>query len=877
MANLFFLHIRGADSPIPNHMLGLLYHMLAVAHAQSMDCAALDRLYRLHPTTFLPPDRRSLPCDNKTSESSRRLTRAIPNEYIVVMRDNRTHVTTQPVQSAEYRADATPLPIVQVLTTRDRQSTGNGFVASIRRMYTNVFVGFSAFLSPNAVELVLEDPDVLLVEYDSTVSTHTDQVNPIWNLDRIDQTSMILNDRYDTGDLSGEGVHLYILDTGIASRHQEFVGRLGQGKSFVRNDPSWEDCNGHGTHCASTAAGTRWGVAKGATVHAVRVLNCEGSGAWSSIIGGLDWVIGESKRWPLTSVVSMSLGGDFSSVLNRAVESAVQQGVFVTVAAGNENKDACTTSPASEPLAVTVGSTAKGDTRSSFSNFGRCVDIYAPGSFIKAADYQSYTGSSILSGTSMATPHIAGTAALLVEDQQARADPMGVWATMRLRSTKGIPFSSSVFVRTPVRRREVPAPVPLPPAPDDDGRKGTCTTLDGRRCVFPFVFLGKRYAECTSDEDRDGRRWCSVRVDREGRHVRGDWGYCNPNTCNHMRITPAPTPDPTMPPTCRTTDGRACMLPFRFRGRTYTDCTTDTDPDGRHWCSTRTDARGRHLMGNWGYCAMSCLRSARALPPLSETEEGCRLYHSVNQLRVRLGKRPLTLDTRLQHRAREHAVATLAVSGADARADGGMLSFNTHVRADATVHSTIREWSTTAARREHMLCDDCSATGVAVVATSGELPRKVFVQTYAPAVHSPPPPAAQFRDAPVCAPPLCQTVDGDACALPTTHGGGLYRVCVRRRGSDWCRTAASPSVWGKCDAYTCNASASANANTNTPTTQLGSESFVDQTLRGSRVVASMRHSIRTLLVLGGVTVGVVAAVLLLAIRPHAIRTHRRDE
>ena len=836
MNSLFFIHTAESVFAYYTPMICILHQALVAYSRRTTDCETLHRLHRMHPITF--PPLRHAPCDNATAPLSRRLTRAIPNEYIVVMRDNHTHVTTQSVGSTSYRTGTT-LSIVQTLKSRDHRSADEGFVASIRRMYTNVFVGFSAFLSPNAVELVLEDPDVLLVEYDSIVSTRIDQINPIWNLDRIDQSSMILNGRYDTGDLSGKGVHLYILDTGIASRHQEFVGRLGQGKSFVRNDPSWEDCNGHGTHCASTAAGTRWGVAKGATVHGVRVLNCEGSGAWSSIIGGLDWVIGDSKRWPLTSVASMSLGGDFSSVLNRAVESAVQQGLFVTVAAGNENKDACATSPASEPMAVTVGSTAKGDIRSSFSNFGRCVDIYAPGSFIKAADYQSSTGSAILSGTSMATPHIAGTAALMIEDQQTRADPEAVWSSMKLLASTGIPFPSSVFLRTPMRRGGAPAPN------EDDDEMGACTTLEDRRCVFPFVFLGKRYTGCTADEDRDGRKWCSVRVDGEERHIRGNWGYCNPETCDRPKVTPSPTPSSTIP-TCGTSDGRTCVFPFRFRGETYTDCTTQADPDGRYWCSTSTDARGKHVMGKWGYCDMSCLRSADA--PLSVGNEQCDLYHSINQLRVQSGHQSLALDDHLQKRALEHATAILFVDGAYSKIDAS----NTYERMGATVGDVVHAWNATAMSRQRMLCDDCTVTGVAVVTKgTGWLMRRVFVQVYDSVTNAHAHSATSFRDVPLCKLPTCRAVSGERCVFPTNR-----QSCVRRQGSWWCHTDTSPITWRECDSYTCS--------TGTMRVRLGGEPLLDRTLGFGRVVEGMRRNIRTLIVLGGVTVGVLFVLLLLA-------------
>lgn len=793
------------------------------------------------------------------------------------MRDNRTHVSTQTAQS-----NVASLPIVKNLNIKD-SGPDDAFVASIRRMYTNVFVGFSAFLSPSAVELVLEDPDVLLVEYDSVVSTRIDQTDPIWNLDRIDQSSTVLNGRYYTGSLSGKGVHLYILDTGIASDHQEFEGRIGNGKSFVQNDPSWEDCNGHGTHCASTAVGVRWGVAKEAIVHGVRVLNCGGSGAWSSIIGGLDWVIGESNKWPWTSIASLSLGGDVSSVLNRAVRSAVNQGIFVTVAAGNENKDACTTSPASEPLAVTVGSTSKGDIRSSFSNFGKCVDIYAPGSFIKAADYRYPSGSSILSGTSMATPHIAGAAALFIQYQKESANPQSVRSAMISSATKYVPFSSSVFIRTPNDQDG------LGDNDDDDDDETTetpsqrCTTLEGKPCVFPFMFLNKRYSQCTSDEDRAGKFWCSTRVDRDGWHVRGEWGYCNPDTCGTRSPTPAPTPS------CTVTDGRACMFPFRFRGILYDTCTNENDPDGRYWCSTKTSANNDHLTGNWGYCTRGCARWNTRLSANELENAECTLYHEANRYRVSKGYLALPMDSHLQRVASDRASSLLHDSAT--MHDTVDMSISQIIRvgiASNDIKLIMSEWVADAQNREHITRSDCRASGVAVAQKTGNPPLIAYVWLCDSGNYIRGPMLTRSSGAQwtSCTIPDCHTMkDRKKCLFPFEHNGKLHNSCVPIMGKRWCKTYAgggnqSKLVLSECDLYTCNLSSHIPLNRTqlfVPTDSVVGKTdmlarFADKMVIDDQIVSDMRHHIRGLVIVAATTLMFVVVSIVLICEARLTRT-----
>ncbi|CAA0110221.1 Extracellular serine proteinase [Zhongshania aliphaticivorans] len=297
--------------------------------------------------------------------------------------------------------------------------------------FDNVVRGFVAQLSPEAAELLAQNPLVKLVEQDQTVTIAATQNNATWGLDRVDQASLPLDGSYQYNS-DGSGVHVYIVDSGIRTSHQEFAGRVGAGRNFVSSgflfsstDPAdVEDCNGHGTHVAGTAAGATWGVAKGATVHPVRVLGCGGTGSTSGVIAGIDWL---AANYLSPAVANMSLGGFSSTALDEAVQSAIAAGVTFVVAAGNDNTDACTGSPNRIAEAITVGSTVSDDSRSSFSNKGSCVDIFAPGSAISSAWYQSDTDTNVISGTSMASPHVAGAAALILA-QQPSASPAAVFA-----------------------------------------------------------------------------------------------------------------------------------------------------------------------------------------------------------------------------------------------------------------------------------------------------------------------------------------------------------------------------------------------------------------------------------------------------------------
>ncbi len=334
---------------------------------------------------------------------------AVPDEYIVVLREQGVVGTKASFIAQEMAA-----------------SRGG----QLLHTYEHALKGFAVRMPEARVRELLTDSRVAYIEENGVVSTSTSQTGATWGIDRIDQTSLPLNSTYNY-DPDGTGVHAYIIDTGMRLTHSQFSGRVGNGYDAITSGGNASDCHGHGTHVAGTVGGTTWGVAKKVTLHPVRVLDCAGSGTDAQVIAGLDWVTANHVK---PAVANMSLGGDATQALDDAVERMIAAGVVTAVAAGNDNLSACNYSPARAPNALTVGSTTSSDARSSFSNYGTCLDIFAPGSSITSASSSSDTGSTSMSGTSMASPHVAGAAALYLQ-QNPTATPAQVMSALTTNAT----------------------------------------------------------------------------------------------------------------------------------------------------------------------------------------------------------------------------------------------------------------------------------------------------------------------------------------------------------------------------------------------------------------------------------------------------------
>jgi subtilisin family serine protease len=314
----------------------------------------------------------------------------IPNQYIVVLDDSVV---------GEKGAYSISRYVADDLAMRHR--------GKVTRVYQNALNGFAAEMSEADAEAMSKDFRVAYVEEDGVMTADVTQSNPPWGLDRIDQRNRPLSATY-TYNWTGSGVRVYVIDTGIRTTHSQFGGRASN--VFDAFGGSGADCHGHGTHVSGTVGGSTYGVAKSSLLRGVRVLDCTGNGSTSGVIAGVDWV---RLNHIAPAVANMSLGGGVSSALDTAVNNLHNANVTIAVAAGNNNgANACNFSPARAANAITTGSTTTTDARSSFSNIGTCLDIFAPGSGILSAWYTSNTATATLSGTSMASPHVAGVAAL---------------------------------------------------------------------------------------------------------------------------------------------------------------------------------------------------------------------------------------------------------------------------------------------------------------------------------------------------------------------------------------------------------------------------------------------------------------------------------
>ncbi|WP_432978557.1 S8 family serine peptidase [Dactylosporangium sp. CA-233914] len=329
----------------------------------------------------------------------------IKDRYIVVMKDGST-------------------------TTSDALAGKVG--GRIEDRFDSAVRGFSGRMNAAAARRLAADPAVQYVEQDRMVSIEATQTSATWGLDRIDQAALPLDNSYTYGPASN--VTAYIIDTGVRLTHSEFAGRARSGYDFVDNDSDASDCQGHGTHVAGTVGGKTYGVAKDVKLVAVRVLDCSGNGSYSQIIAGVDWV---TKNAVKPAVANMSLGGAAGTTLDNAVKKSIASGVTYAVAGGNDSANACSKSPARLPEAITVGATDANDTRASFSNFGNCLDLFAPGVNITSSSNASNTGTQRMSGTSMATPEVTGAAALYLAGHPA-ATPQQVRDALVAGATNGV-------------------------------------------------------------------------------------------------------------------------------------------------------------------------------------------------------------------------------------------------------------------------------------------------------------------------------------------------------------------------------------------------------------------------------------------------------
>jgi len=361
--------------------------------------------------------------------------RAIPNQYIVVYKDEYIQKKARSMAgvrslgrlnasvASDFRAQAVS-EMTKSMTSKHNMR--------VTKTFGHALGGFAAKMNDRTLATFIRDESVDFIEQDQIMTATAIQNNATWGLDRIDEADLPLDGFYEFN-FDGSGVDAYVIDTGIRATHNQFGGRVTDGFTAINDGRGSTDCNGHGTHVAGTLGSQTYGVAKNVNLIAVRVLDCGGSGSNAGVIDGVNYVARVASG---PSVANMSLGGGSSAALDRAVENAISNGITFVVAAGNSNADACSGSPNRVGPALTVGATTSSDSRSSFSNFGSCVDVFAPGSDITSTWSTSNSATNTISGTSMASPHVAGVVALFM-DQSPSATPAQVEVALESAAVTG--------------------------------------------------------------------------------------------------------------------------------------------------------------------------------------------------------------------------------------------------------------------------------------------------------------------------------------------------------------------------------------------------------------------------------------------------------
>ena len=404
----------------------------------------------------------SIPTSGQKSKLNRS-NQPIPNQYIVVLNDD---FVGRSAEGAQVEAEA--------------QFLSSVYGGAVRSVYSNALKGYSATMSPLEAEALSRNERVLFVEEDSVISVSATQVNAPWNLDRVDQRNLPFDTSYQYTQ-TGTGAHVYIVDTGIRISHQEFGGRANVVFDALSDGQNGLDCNGHGTHVAGTVGGATYGAAKNVFLHSVRVLPCGGSGQISDLIRGVDWITANRVN-PAVANISITAPGT-SPAMESAISSSISSGVVYTIAAGNNQWNACDYTPARTPNAITVAATAEADDRALYSNYGPCVDLFAPGNAVTSAGIASDSATRVLSGTSMSAPLVAAIAAIY-RAANPSASPANVAAAINSATTTGVVTnidgtSPNKLLYSWLSGGPTPTPTPTPtvtpsptptPTPTESGR-----------------------------------------------------------------------------------------------------------------------------------------------------------------------------------------------------------------------------------------------------------------------------------------------------------------------------------------------------------------------------------------------------------------------